>query len=177
MSVHLSDDAVVDLALGEGADSGRAHAGACEDCALRVAEARSAVELAQGADVPEPSPLYWQALRSGVSRRIAEDAGRTRRLAIWLPLAAAAALTTVLVTRPAQVEQGRVAPSLAAWSALPVEDEDDGLRVLEGVALSSDELGEWDRGEGLSVCLANLTDDESKLVAETLREQGQGGVS
>ncbi len=172
MSAHVSDDAVVDLALGEGVFADRAHVGVCEACALRVAEARSAVELAQSAEVPEPSPLYWQALRSGVSRRIADETSRTRRFAIFLPLAAAAALTAVLVTRPGPVEQGRVEPSLAAWSALPVEDEDDGLRVLEGMALSGDGLAEWERAEGLSVYLANLDDDESQLVAKTLREQG-----
>jgi hypothetical protein len=177
MTLHVSDDALLDLALGEGTTSERAHAGSCEACARRVEETRSAIELAQGAEVPEPEPIYWQALRRGVRKRIAEDGRRTRRFAIFVPLAAAAALTAVLVARPGVVQQNRVEPGLAAWSALPVENEDDGLRVLEGIALSSNDLAEWDRAEGLGAYLANLTDDESRVLAETLREQGQGGES
>ena len=60
---------------------------------------------------------------------------------------------------------------------MAVEDEDDDLRVLEGLALSSNELADWDRAEGLGVYVANLTDDESRVLAETLREQKQGGES
>jgi hypothetical protein len=177
MTAHVSDDVLLDLALGEGAASERAHAGSCEACARRVEEARSAVLLAQSAEVPEPSPFYWQSLRHGVSQRIAEDGHKARRFAILVPLAAAAALTAVLVVRPGLFKESRVEPGLAAWSALPVEDEDDDLRVLEGMALSGNDLAEWDRTEGLGVYLANLTDDESRVLAEGLRAQGQGGKS
>jgi len=177
MTAHVSDDVLVDLALGEGTASERAHVASCEACTRRVEEARSAVELAQRAEVPEPSPLYWQALRRGVGQRIAEDGQKARRFAILVPLAAAAALTAVLVARPGLFKESRVEPGLAAWSALPVEDEDDDLRVLEGLALSSNELADWDRTEGLGVYLANLTDDESRVLAQTLREQKQGGES
>jgi hypothetical protein len=177
MTAHVSDDAVVDLALGAGTASERAHAGRCEACARRVREAASALELAQRAEVPEPSPFYWQALRHGVSQRIADEGRSTRRWAILVPLAAAAAVLAVIVNGPTLPVKGPLAPGLAAWSALPLEEEDDGLRVLEGLALSSGELAEWDRGEGLSGYLANLTDDESRVLAVTLRERGQGGES
>jgi len=177
MTAHVSDDVLLDLALGEGAASERAHAGSCEACARRVEEARSAVALAQRAEVPEPSPLYWQALRRGVGQRIAEDGQKARRFAILAPLAAAAALTAVLVAAPGLFKKSRVEPGLAAWSALPAEDEDDDLRVLEGMALSGNDLAEWDRTEGLGVYLANLTDDESQVLAEGLRAHGQGGKS
>jgi hypothetical protein len=177
MTAHVSDDAVVDLALGAGEAKERAHAGSCEACARRVHEAVSALELARRAEVPEPSPFYWQALRNGVSRRIAEEGRSTRRFAILLPLAAAAAVLAVIVNGPALPVKRPPAPGLAAWSALPLEEEDEGLRVLEGLALSGGELADWDRGEGLSAYLANLTDDESRALAETLRERGQGGES
>jgi len=177
MTAHVSDDAVVDLALGAGTASERAHAGSCEACARRVLEASSALELAQRAEVPEPSPFYWQELRHGVSQRIAEERQAKSRSAILVPLAAAAAVLAVLFSRPTLPVKGPLAPGLAAWSALPLEGEDEGLRVLEGLALSSGELAEWDRGEGLSAYLASLTDDESRVLAETLRERGQGGES
>jgi ferredoxin len=178
VTTHVSDAAVVDLALGAGTASECAHAGSCEACAERVLEAASALELAQRAEVPEPSPLYWQALRHGVRQRIAEEGQETRRRwAVLVPLAAAAAVLTALWNGPTLPVKGPLAPGLAAWSALPLEEDDDGLRVLEGLALSSDELAGWNRGEGLSAYLANLTDDESRVVAETLRERGQGGES
>jgi hypothetical protein len=177
MTAHVSDDAVVDLALDAGTAAERAHASSCQACARRLEQARSALELAQRAEVPEPSPLYWQALRRGVSRRIVEDGQRPRRLGFLVPLAATAALLAVLIAGPGLSRKAPVEPGLAAWSALPVEAEDDGLRVLEGLALSSSELAEWDRGEGLAVTLANLTDDESRALARTLPEHPKGGES
>ena len=177
MTAHVSNDAVVDLALDAGTAAERAHASSCQACARRLEEARSALELAQRAEVPEPPPLYWQALRRGVSRRIAEDGQRPRRFGILVPLAAAAALLAVLIAGRGWSKRAPVEPGLAAWSALPVEAEDDGLRVLEGLALSGSELAEWDRAEGLAVTLANLTDDESRVLAETLRAHPKGGES
>lgn len=177
MTAHVSDDAVVDLTLGAGTASERAHAGSCEACARRLHETTSALELAQRAEVPEPSAFYWQALRHGVSQRIAQEGQATRRAAILIPLAAAAALLAVIFGGPTLPVKAPLAPGLAAWSALPLEEEDEGLRVLEGLALSSGELAEWGRGEGLSAYLANLTDDESRALAETLRDRGQGGES
>ncbi len=174
---HLPDDTLFDLAVGEGTAPERAHAAACEACARRVEETRSVVELATRAEVPEPSPFYWRALRNGVSERIAEEGRNRRRFLGLVPLAAAAALVAALAAGPALLQKGRLEPGLAAWSALPLEDEDDGLRVLEGLALSSNELAEWERAEGLGAYLANLTDDESQALAETLREQGQRGES
>jgi hypothetical protein len=177
MTAHVSDDAVVELALGAGTASERAHAESCEACARSVREAALALELARRAEVPEPSPFYWQALRHGVRQRIVEERQAKSRSAILVPLAAAAAVLAVLFSRPTLPVKGPLAPGVAAWSALPLEEEDEGLRVLEGLALSSGELAEWDRGEGLSAYLANLTDDESRVLAETLRERGQGGES
>ena len=177
MTNHVSDEALYDLALGEGTAAERAHAGSCEACARRVEDARSAVAQARRAEVPEPSPFYWHALRRGVSQRIAEDGRRTRRFLLFAPLAAAAALVAALAAGPALMKKGPVAPALAAWSALPLEDEDDGLRVLEGLALSSNELVDLERAGGLEADLASLTDDESRALAESLRAAGQGGES
>jgi hypothetical protein len=177
MTAHVSDAAVVDLALGAGGALERAHAGACEACARRVAEARGALELARKAEVPEPAPLYWESLRRGVSRRIAEDKARAPRVALLVPLAAAAALAAALFTRPAPPPKHTLEPPLAAWTALPLVEDDDGLRVLEGLALANGQLAEWDEAAGLGAYLANLSDADSQALAETLRERGHGGES
>ena len=173
---HLADESVVELATGEGRAPDLEHAAACEACTRRVRESRDALELLQLADVPEPSPLYWEALRSGVQHRIAED---KRRVSLWtllVPLAAAAALAFALLsgsTKP----PAAVAPSLPAWSPLPVAEEDEGLRVLEGLSLTADAEQDWGEPSGLGAYVADLTDEESRTLAESLRGSAQGGES
>ena len=171
---HLSDESVIELSTGEGRASDLAHAAACAACARRVQESRDALALLLCADVPEPSPLYWEALRSGVRQRIADDKRRVSAWTLLVPLAAAAALVFVLWSGGAK-PPAAVAPSLPAWSPLPVAEEDDGLRVLEGLALTADADTDWDEAEGLSAYVADLTDEDSRTLAETLR--GQGGES
>lgn len=174
---HVGDDALVDLALGEGEAGAREHLEACESCARRVGEVLEGLELARRAEVPEPSAFYWETLRRGVSRRIVEEGSRASLLHWLAPLAAAAALVGVLVALPQARREGALAPPLAAWSALPAAEEDEGLQVLEGVALASGDLAEWDEARGLAAVLAGLTDEESRVLAETLRERVKGGES
>ena len=178
MKPHLTDEAVVDLATGAGEPLGRAHAATCAACAARVQEALEALDFARQAEVPEPSPLYWQALRNGVSRRIAEEGREKPRFGFLVPLAAAAGLVAVVFSlRAWQAPPPPLSQSqLEAWSALPLEDEDDELSVLEGVALASSDAGEWSDANGLEGYVASLSDDESRALAESLR-QGQGGES
>ena len=72
---HLSDESVIELASGEGRASDLEHEAACEACARRVRESRETLALLQRADVPEPSPVYWETLRSGgVSHVIVHEA-------------------------------------------------------------------------------------------------------
>lgn len=177
MTTHVPDEALVDLALGAGSAEDRAHASACGACGPRVAELRETLELARQAEVPEPSPLYWDAMRNGVSRRIAEER-RLPRFVILVPLAAAAALVAVLWMGPrAAPPRESPPPPLAAWSALPPVEQDDGLRVLEGLASANGGLAEWSEAGGLGSYLANLTEEESRVVADTLRQQRRGGES
>ena len=68
MRRHLSPDAVIDLVEGRGTPDAHRHAEQCEACRVLVDEARAAWALTSGADVPEPSPLFWEHL----SRRVAE---------------------------------------------------------------------------------------------------------
>jgi hypothetical protein len=141
-----------------------------------VRDSRDTLALLQRADVPEPSPLYWQALRSGVRERIADDKRRVSAWTLLVPLAAAAALALVLWsggTKP----PAALAPSLPAWSPLPDAEEDDGLSVLEGLALAAGADVDWDEPEGLTAYVADLTDEDSRTLAETLRGRGQGGES
>ena len=69
MSMHLTDDKLMEV-MEDAADAdARAHVESCAACASRVREARDGHALAREAGVPEPSPLYWEAFRSPSARR------------------------------------------------------------------------------------------------------------
>jgi hypothetical protein len=179
MNRHLSDGSLVSLVEGGGTDLERAHVAACGGCAERVEETRAGLALARRADVPEPSPLYWEALRASVERRIAEEPRRAAPWAWLAPLAAAAAALTVValtaVRTPAPIAVP--GPTLPAWSALPPAEDDASLEVLEGLAVAGGELGMPDEGRGVGAFLAGLSEEEYRALADSLREAGQGGES
>jgi hypothetical protein len=175
MRPHVADESVLDLAEGAGNGEDLAHLARCAACATRVAEARLALETARRAELPEPSPLYWEALRRSVGRRIAEEKHAASRVWLLLPAAVAAGLVAFLLMRP--VPSPLPEPTLAAWSALPPAEDDAGLAVLEGLAVADDGLPAWDEDRGLGAFLAGLTDEETRALADRLRRAGQGGES
>jgi len=180
MTRHFPDESLPDLALGRGSEAERVHAAACASCASRVAEVRSALDLARRVEVPEPSPLYWDAMRRSVERRIGEER-RARARWTWLaPLAAAAALVAaVMLTtgRGHPPSPTTAAPGLPAWSALPDADDDPSLLVMEGLATEDDALANLDEGAGVGPFLASLSDEDDRALADSLRSAGKGGES
>jgi hypothetical protein len=179
MSRHLSDESLLRLAQGGDAEEDRAHVLACARCAERVEEARAGLLLARRADVPEPSPLYWEAMRLRIGQRIAEAPRRSPGWAWLAPVlvAAAAILVVALTTGRAHAPAALPPPTLPAWSALPPAEDDASLAVLEGVAIADVDLGTLDEGRGVSAFLAGLSDEEYRALADSLREAGQGGES
>src|SRR5262249_46401738 len=165
-------DRLFDVLEGEGTAADRAHVAACPECAALVSEARAGQDLAAGADVPEPSPLYWEAFRRGVGRRIETDRRPTWTLRLVPVLATAAALAFVIPSlRMAPPALAPVpAAALPAWSPLPPADDDPGLAVLTGLVHSTSglNLGECN---GIAECVSELPDDESGAILEALREQ------
>ena len=150
---------------------------ACARCTERVEEARAGLLLARRADVPEPSPLYWEAMRRNVGRRIAEEP-RRREARAWLApvlVAATAILVVALTTGRAHAPAAFPAAKLPAWSALPPAEDDASLAVLEGVAIADGDLGTLDEERGVSAFLAGLSDEEYRALADSLREAGHGG--
>ena len=177
MNAHLSENELLDLTLGEGKDADRDHAFACAACGSRLAELRQGLALARKADVPEPSPLYWEALRRNVSRRIADA---PRPLAAWsrfLALASAAAVLAIALSsgRTSHTPVEGPAPALPAWSALPPPEEDPGLAVLEGLAHADGDLTAWEEGRGLGAFLAELSETDERALVDTLRTGPEEG--
>lgn len=174
MRVHLSEESTIDAVSGEAPADVRRHLQACPECSARVAEARVALALAADAEVPEPPPLYWEAFRTQVGRRVADEP--RRRLMPWLvPVLAAAA--AVLIAVSLQRGEATVAPPPSAvavlppWSALPPPEEDPGLAVLRAFELTDGTLETALPAESVSGALADLSDDESADLAEALRRE------
>jgi hypothetical protein len=179
MTRHVPDESLPDLAQGGGTSAERAHARACLPCASRVEEVRAALDLARRADVPEPPPLYWEAMRRSVGRRIAEGPRRGPRWAWLAPLAAAAGLVAVVALTAGRPPAPSATPAagLPAWSALPPVEDDPSLVVLEGLAVADADLAALDEGRGVGAFLAGLSDADYQTLAESLRGAGQGGES
>jgi hypothetical protein len=177
---HLSDETLTDALLGPADPRALAHLRQCETCAKRLADAEAGLAAARRDVVPEPPPLYWEALRRNVARRV-EEPRPPSRIGWLVPLAAAAILSAVVIARtplrsPAPVASPSVAVALPAWSALPpleVEDDESAL-LLEG-ALVSAGASQWDEGGGADAYLADLTDDESSALAEALAGRASRG--
>jgi anti-sigma factor RsiW len=169
MAAHLSDQTMTDLLEGRGTTGEQAHLDSCPACAARLDEARAALELASGVEIPEPPGLYWEALRRNVSRRIAEEPPRRARWGWVLPVAAGAGALVVaflLLGRPPVPTA--TAPTLPAWSALPPTDEDEDLFVVSGFVMAEDEPMDWEEGRGLGAFVAALSDEDSEALVEAL---------
>lgn len=174
MARHLSDEALLE-ALEENTPA-IAHLDSCAECAGRLAEAAAGLGLARDAQMPEPSPLYWEAFRHQVGRRIETDGGGRSgswRWA-WMPLVAAAAVAIVVAVPLWKAPPAPPAPILPAWSALPPADQDDGLAVLEGVDLADADLPAVADERGVAESLADLSDDEAHAVEAALRPRPEG---
>jgi len=180
MSLHLSDERLADALLsGTVDDAALAHLRACSTCAGRLAEAEAGLALARRDDVPEPSPLYWEALRRNVGRRVADEPRRASWIAWLAPVAAAAGVAALAIAHrpigaPVPLASPTAAAALPSWSALPPLDDDEALPVLEGVVAVAG--SGWDEGKGPDEYVAGLSEDEQAVVAAALaRPAGTGG--
>ena len=174
---HVPDDRLLDVVLGVADAHDRAHAAECARCRALVAEATQGLAAGAEVSVPEPSPLYWESLRTQVSRRLDEGASPVRRRFLTPALLAAAAVVAVVALLPTSSE--RVMPpaaptTLAAWSALPQED-DPGLVALEGLQAEPVDLAGAGACTDVTACLAAMSDEESDELADLLRAELEGG--
>jgi len=135
MSRHLSDDVLLEMAE---AGKSHPHLTQCSRCRQQMEDARDALGLAREAEVPEPSPLFWDHLSSRVHNAVEREVlegrqgvwTRFARVA-WRP-AVAVALGVILVvsvvwrmgpalrqpeTRSASARQADVQPTANGSSA------------------------------------------------------------
>jgi hypothetical protein len=111
---HLTEAEIVDLVDGALALDRQRHADSCDACRAAVASVREAVARVSDAEVPEPSPLFWDhfsaRVRDAVRETTHEEPRRwfsgTRRAT--LPWAAAGTVATAVLV---------VAVWVAVWRA------------------------------------------------------------
>lgn len=174
---HASDQDLMDVLGGAAEPRQRAHVEECAGCRARLAEARHGLLLAREAGIPEPSPLYWEAFRRQVGRRISDEPPALWRWRLAPALAVLGVLVAVGIVVPRHVpSSGAVEPltALAPWTALPPAEEDSGLAVLQALATSADDLAPVTGCQEVADCIADLSDEQSRALAEVLRREMRG---
>jgi len=182
MSRHLTDEVLLEVLEGEAERDAREHVAGCARCAARVGEAAEGRSLAAaGREVPEPSPLYWQAFQREMSERIGQEAepeaaaGWRRFFGIGSLVPAVAAVALLLAVLPVRkalapapggLTTGRTLP---AWEALPASADDPGLLVLEGLANGGSQLDLMVGCRSVADCLVSSSDEESEAVVSVLQ--------
>jgi hypothetical protein len=174
MAKHLSEERLLDVVEGAADENARAHVAVCSACRRRVDEAALGFALAHEADVPEPTPLYWEAFRRQVGRRILSEDRTSWRWRLVPVLAAAAALVVIVPSLKAPAP-GSLVPVVPAWSALPPAEEDPGWIVLQGLAASDPELAPPREGRGVAELLGDLSEEESLALTDALRKRLKEG--
>jgi hypothetical protein len=175
MSIHLSDPELMDVLEGTADPASPRHLAGCLHCGARLEHVREGLRWAPEAEVPEPSPLYWEAFRRQVARRIesAEPSLPWVRPRPLLAVAAALVAVVGLVPTP----RPPVAPPAVAvtWTALPALDEDSGLQVFAALSPTSDDLARAGLGCGVQECVAELSGEESRSLEAELRARLHAG--
>jgi hypothetical protein len=184
---HLSDQETTAF-LDDDLEASRArHLAGCAECGARLDEARAALALVRGVDVPEPSPLFWDHFSRRVSEAIASEppprAAPRWRFA-WMPLTAVGALAAIAVgsmwlpSRPAPAPQTEIArdATAAGPAAMPapapaaISADQEWVLVL-GVAEGAD----WDAvvDGGLQVTPGSADSAALGLTVEEREELGR----
>ena len=174
MRGHIADDQWVSVVDDVAEPEVRAHLQACAQCRATAEEVRGGWALAREADVPEPSPLYWESFRRRVGQAIAEEQVARPRWS-FLPMGGALAAAASLVIAVSLWTGGSTpatspvpAATLEAWSPLPAADEDESLPVLMA---AGEDLDESAACADVSSCLADMSDDEAQGLEEALRQE------
>jgi hypothetical protein len=156
MSRCLSPDEIIDAVDGALPAGRRTHLAGCATCGDAVADARAALALAAGGDVPEPPAAFWPSINQRVHAAIAvaEAAPGWRAWLRWDVVVPVAGLALLVLSLASAVDRavGRDAGSAddAAAARLAVEPlpaesllDDDALALVEALAASLPEGG-WE---------------------------------
>lgn len=192
---HLSESEFVDLAENDGAlDSRRrAHVQTCPSCREQVEALRAILRAAAAADVPEPSPLFWDHLTARVRDAVAAEPAAVRPSWSWIgirglaPVAGAAVLVAAMISGVLLVRATReanpttpagsgtagalIAPAPARPETAPDADNAEVWAVL--TAAASDVALDDARAAGMHVLPAAIDHAVQDLTEAELTELGR----
>jgi hypothetical protein len=172
---HIQDEEWITLVEDGGDPEQRAHVVSCVACQATLSEVREGWDLAREAEVPEPSPLYWESFRRGVGRRIAQPpAFRTASRSLRWALAASVLISlslSLIALREQAVTRNPGAATLPVWAPLMPSEEDPGVPVLEGLDVA--DLSHAACSD-VSLCLADASEEDGERVAVELRKELKG---
>jgi hypothetical protein len=98
--MHLSEIEAIDAAEGALTGERAAHAASCERCRLVVERLTATLHEARALDVPEPSPIFWDAFNTRVLDAIdegSESGTPSSRFLSWRPALAAVVLFLIVI--------------------------------------------------------------------------------
>jgi hypothetical protein len=127
--MHLSPEEFVDAAEGTRPEASLPHLAECDRCRRELADLRRTMAVAVDADVPEPSPLFWDSLSARIGEHIDAQADRSWwqawiRPRVLVPLSAAALLVLIVALAP-QSRDARVAAPVVPAPTAAVEPAND----------------------------------------------------
>ena len=180
---HLSPSEFVDL-LEDTLDASRAsHAEGCASCRQSSAELRRTLQAAAGpADVPEPSPLFWEHFSARVRDAVAQEPAPARGWLTWRPAFAAIVAVAIVVTAAGSLimpAPGVVAPAITVADVTDREPAfdvafDTNTEVWEVLTAAAADLEfEEAREAGMGVQPAALDRAVQRLSADELNELGR----
>jgi hypothetical protein len=201
--MHLNADELIDLAEGTRPDASAPHLAGCDRCREQLAELRammSTITSPSQAEVPEPSPLFWDHLSARVRVAVSAeheprsgwiDVASWRRLLLPLPRAAIAAVVVAAVVGSRLLAPH--APSPAAVHSVPApppgvadsmaadrlgdaaSGDDESLTLVASLAehLDLDGAGEAGLAAGGSAehAVTHLSDDDLRELRRVLKEE------
>jgi hypothetical protein len=124
--MHLTPDQFIDVAEGTQSEASIPHLGECRTCREELESVRAALSrVSVNADVPEPSPLFWDRLSADVRQRISTEPDPRSGWMAWLrrpllvPLSAVAAVAVVIAVTLAPPTQVSPTAPVATSSYVP----------------------------------------------------------
>jgi hypothetical protein len=184
---HLKPEEIVDIAEGARAESSAAHLSTCDICRAQVREMRAMLTAVADADVPEPSPLFWDHFSTRVHDAVAAQSPRRSWADLWtwpralVPAAVGIAIVVaaVIVGSRTPVGPGPAAPDVAINTGSNVDTldapDDASLNFVADLTMSMD----WDTASesGLAAggsaehAVTHLQDAELRELARLIKEE------
>src|SRR4051812_47742255 len=193
--MHLAPEELIDLAEGARAEVTAPHLQSCDVCRQQIASLRGSMSaVVDAANVPEPSPLFWDHLSQRVREAVAGEEAQGSRLAGWreriaLPASwrswaiagiAAAVAISVYVTAPRTLRLPSGARDGGAAASVPLQPfgaaDDPSLALFADLTEQMDsrvitEIG-WSSHVGaVDEVVASLTNDERLELQRLLEEE------